>query len=47
MSRDVCRLVAAGFRVLQGALLASLRANYDLAGELHAPDERHGNISED
>lgn len=40
-------LPSGGYRIPQGALLASLRGNYDLAGELRELDERHSEISED
>jgi excisionase family DNA binding protein len=40
-------LPGGGYRVPQGALLASLRGNFDLAGELRALDERHLGISDD
>jgi excisionase family DNA binding protein len=40
-------LPGGGYRIPQGALLASLRANYDLAGELRALDERYENVDED
>jgi excisionase family DNA binding protein len=39
-------LPGGGYRIPQGALLASLRANYDLAGELRALDERLENADE-
>lgn len=35
------------YRIPQGALLASLRGNYDLAGELRDIDDRNANLSED
>ena len=35
------------YRIPQGALLASLRGNYNLGAELRALDERHAGISED
>jgi excisionase family DNA binding protein len=34
------------YRIPQGALLASLRGTYDLAGELLRLEERHGGLSE-
>lgn len=40
-------LPSGGYRIPQGALLASLRGNYDLAGELRELDERHSEIPED
>jgi excisionase family DNA binding protein len=40
-------LPGGGYRIPQGALLASLRGNYDLAGELRALDERNQGISEE
>ena len=40
-------LPSGGYRIPQGALLASLRGNYDLAGELRELDQRHSEISED
>ncbi len=36
-----------GYRIPQGALLASLRGNYDLAGELRGLDERYQNVTDD
>lgn len=35
------------YRIPQGALLASLRGNYHLAGELAKLDQRDGDIPED
>lgn len=40
-------LPGGGYRIPQGALLASLRGNYDLAGELRALDERYQSVTED
>lgn len=40
-------LPSGGYRIPQGALLASLRGNYDLAGELRELDERNSEVSED
>jgi excisionase family DNA binding protein len=40
-------LPSGGYRIPQGALLASLRGNYDLAGELKELDERHRGVSEE
>jgi excisionase family DNA binding protein len=40
-------LPSGGYRIPQGALLASLRGNYDLAGELKELDERHRDVSEE
>lgn len=40
-------LPSGGYRIPQGALLASLRGNYDLAGELRELDARHAEIPED
>ena len=40
-------LPSGGYRIPQGALLASLRGNYDLAGELRELDQRHSEISEE
>lgn len=39
-------LPGGSYRIPQGALLASLRGNYDLAKELAALDERNADISE-
>ena len=36
-----------GYRIPQGALLASLRGTYDLAAELRELDERYADLSED
>ena len=41
------KLPSGGSRIPQGALLASLRGNYDLAGELRELDDRHPGLSED
>lgn len=40
-------LPSVGYRIPQGALLASLRGNYDLASELKELDERHQDVSEE
>ncbi len=40
-------LPSGGYRIPQGALLASLRGNYDLAGELRELDERYGAVTEE
>jgi excisionase family DNA binding protein len=40
-------LPSGGYRIPQGALLASLRGNYDLAGELKELDERHQGVTEE
>ncbi len=40
-------LPSGGYRIPQGALLASLRGNYDLASELKELDERHQDVSEE
>ena len=40
-------LPSGGYRIPQGALLASLRGNYDLAGELRELDQRYADVSED
>lgn len=40
-------LPSGGYRIPQGALLGSLRGNYDLAGELRVLDDRHADVSED
>lgn len=39
-------LPSGSYRIPQGALLASLRGNYDLARELRELDERHSGVSE-
>ncbi|HEY4918012.1 MAG TPA: helix-turn-helix domain-containing protein [Solirubrobacteraceae bacterium] len=41
------RLPSGEYRIPQGALLASLRGNYDLAGELQQLERSHGHLSED
>jgi excisionase family DNA binding protein len=41
------RLPAGEYRIPQGALLASLRGTYDLAGELQQLEEKHGHLAED
>jgi excisionase family DNA binding protein len=40
------QLPGGDYRIPQGALLASLRGNYDLAAELEALEARHGRLSE-
>jgi excisionase family DNA binding protein len=40
-------LPSGGYRIPQGALLASLRGNYDLAAELKELDERHQDVTEE
>jgi excisionase family DNA binding protein len=40
-------LPSGAYRIPQGALLASLRGNYDLAGELRELDERNAEISDE
>ena len=40
-------LPSGGYRVPQGALLASLRGTYDLGAELRELDRRHGEIEEE
>jgi excisionase family DNA binding protein len=40
-------LPSGGYRIPQGALLASLRGNYDLGSELAKLDERYAEVSED
>lgn len=40
-------LPSGGYRIPQGALLASLRGTYDLASELRALDQRHADLSEE
>jgi excisionase family DNA binding protein len=41
------KLPSDGYRIPQGALLASLRGNYDLAAELRELDERYADLSEE
>jgi len=41
------RLPSGGYRIPQGALLASLGGNYALADELDELDERTGGVGED
>lgn len=41
------RLPTGEYRIPQGALLASLRGNYDLAGELRQLEDKHGQLSEE
>lgn len=40
-------LPSGGYRIPQGALLASLRGTYDLAAEIRELDERHAGVTED
>lgn len=40
-------LPSGAYRIPQGALLASLRGNYDLAAELQELDRRYGDLTED
>ncbi len=40
-------LPSGGYRIPQGALLASLRGNYDLAAELKELDERYEGVTEE
>lgn len=40
-------LPGGSYRIPQGALLASLRGTYDLAGELRDLDQRHADLSEE
>jgi excisionase family DNA binding protein len=40
-------LPSGGYRIPQGALLASLRGNYDLAAELRKLDQRYAELSEE
>ena len=40
-------LPSGGYRIPQGALLASLRGTYDLAKELRSIDERYADLSEE
>jgi excisionase family DNA binding protein len=40
-------LPSGGYRIPQGALLASLRGTYDLAVELKELDERHQDVTEE
>jgi excisionase family DNA binding protein len=40
-------LPGGGYRIPQGALLASLRGTYDLAAELRELDARHADVRED
>jgi excisionase family DNA binding protein len=40
-------LPSGGYRIPQGALLASLRGNYNLAEELKELDERHQEVTEE
>jgi excisionase family DNA binding protein len=40
-------LPSGSYRIPQGALLASLRGNYDLAAELRELDERHAELTDE
>ena len=40
-------LPGGSYRIPQGALLASLRGNYDLAGELRKLDERNADLTDE
>lgn len=40
------KLPSGSYRIPQGALLASLRGTYDLAGDLRRLEATHGHISE-
>lgn len=39
-------LPSGGYRIPQGALLASLRGTYDLAAEIRELDERHADVTD-
>lgn len=41
------KLPSGAYRIPQGALLASLRGTYDLAGELQQLEAKHGHLAED
>jgi excisionase family DNA binding protein len=41
------KLPSGAYRIPQGALLASLRGTYDLAGELQQLEVKHGHLAED
>lgn len=41
------KLPSGEYRIPQGALLASLRGTYDLAGELRRLEAKHGELSEE
>jgi excisionase family DNA binding protein len=41
------KLPSGAYLIPQGALLASLRGTYDLAGELRQLEEKHGDVSEE
>ncbi len=41
------KLPGGGYRIPQASLLASLRGNYDLAGELAELDERFAGVSDE
>jgi excisionase family DNA binding protein len=40
------KLPSGSYRIPQGALLASLRGTYDLAGELQQLEAKHGHLSD-
>lgn len=41
------KLPSGSYRIPQGALLASLRGNYDLGAELRELDERNANVTDE
>jgi len=41
------KLPSGAYRIPQGALLASLRGTYDLAGELQQLETKHGHLADD
>lgn len=41
------KLPSGSYRIPQGALMASLRGNYDLAAELAELDRRHAEVSDE
>jgi excisionase family DNA binding protein len=41
------KLPSGAYRIPQGALLASLRGTYDLAGELQQLEAKHGHLADD
>jgi hypothetical protein len=41
------KLPSGGYRIPQASLLASLRGNYDLAGELAKLDKRFADVTEE
>ena len=41
------KLPSGAYRIPQGALLASLRGTYDLAGELQQLEAKHGYLADD